>query len=67
MMPIRSTQLAAAVAGLFDPPLTSGLGHVGVEIERFPLRVRDGAYEVVHHREVLGCSHWIRYSNRTHG
>ena len=40
---------------------------VGVEIERFPVRVRDGAYEVVHHREVLGCSHWIRYSNRTHG
>ena len=52
MNPARSTQVAASVASLFDPP-TSGLGHVGVEIEPFPVRERNGVYEVVHHTELL--------------
>lgn len=50
---MRSNGLASAVRRLFDPAATSGLGHVGVEIEHVPLRECQGAHEVVHHGELL--------------
>jgi len=43
---MSSSALEAAVTALFQPVQQDGPGRVGIELERFPLRVRDGQWHV---------------------